>query len=184
MFLPAGADKLKTAVEGAKANGGTVTILWCEGIHSKRGVERLLQHPDNLAAVEKYEREFKTKIVVMAWLSGLPGIKATNFELRPDEYFTYPGNDFKFDWRDDVVRKVIVVPDTDNQGKLEAKALAKRLVEELGLSCFKMFKAAQVPNLKKEEIDGGWDDDDPLPPGVTPRQRLDQIFSPSCSRSA
>ena len=34
MFLPAGADKLKTAVEGAKANGGTVTILWCEGIHS------------------------------------------------------------------------------------------------------------------------------------------------------
>jgi hypothetical protein len=176
LFIPAGADELKRAAKEAEANGSTLTILFCEGMHSKTGVERLLAHSDNLAGVADYERRHNTKIVTMAWLSGLPGVKKTNFELRPDDYFVALWNEWKCEWDGKIIDRVIIIPDSDNQGTIEAKALGRRLIDDYDLPSAKMCKAARVPNLKRAQIEEGWDDNDDLPLGVTPRQRLDQIL--------
>jgi hypothetical protein len=177
LFIFHGADDLVRAAKEAEANGSTITILWCEGMHSKAGVEALLAHPDNLAGVENYKRVNRTEIVVLAWISGLAGIMATNFELRPDEHFVSPINEYQFDWREFFIDKVIVIPDSDNQGMIEAKALVRRLTEEFGLSRHKVDMARHPIGLKKSQIEDGWDDHDPLPHGVTPRDRLVQILN-------
>jgi putative DNA primase/helicase len=171
-----GADELAIAAKTAEANHSTVTVFWCEGMHSKAGVEALLAHPDNLAGVETYKRLNRTEIVVCAWLSGLPGIMATNFELRPDEHFVSPINDYKFDWREFFIDRVIVIPDTDNEGMIEAKALVNRLTEEFGLPRRNVDMARHPIGLKKSQIEKGWDDHDPLPHGMTRQERLAQIL--------
>jgi hypothetical protein len=176
LFIFHGADDLVREVKAAEANHSNVTVIWCEGMHSKAGVEALLAHPDNLAGVEAYKRLNRTEIVVLAWISALPGIMATNFELRPDDYFVSAINDYKFDWRENFIDRVIVIPDSDNQGMIEAKALVNRLTEEFGLPRCKVDMARHPPGLKKSQIEAGWDDHDPLPRGVTPQDRLAQIF--------
>ena len=113
---------------------------------------------------------------MLAWISALPGIMATNFELKPNEHFVSSINEYPFDWREMFISEVIVIPDTDNQGIIEAKALVNRLTEEFDLQRRLVSMARHPIGLKKSQIANGWDDFDPLPRGMTYPERLAQIL--------
>ena len=180
LFFLSGAREVFTALFDAKKNGATITLVFCEGLHAKRGVERLFA--DNPELVAAWEKKHGTKLVVVSWQAGPAGAKASNLSYRLPPDYTYIGSFFGgeyleeefVDYRLDVVYRVIIVPDADAAGTKEAKTIQGRLIKDYALPPHKLFVAARVPGLTADEE--GWDDDDPLPPGVTPEQRLTQIL--------
>lgn len=184
LYLPLGADRLRAACD--KHGPNSVMLVLCEGAHSMIGVQRHLDDPGAAELVESAKREFGVKeIVVCAWIGGEHGAKATNFNLRPHQEFMTPPlkgvgglgqNEFYLDFKvESPINRVVVVPDHDSKGMLEAEIILERLHYVYGVSRTRTYEALHLNNVPE-----GWDDYNELPTDVTHAMRAkDILYAPS-----
>lgn len=173
LFIPTNAPALLTAVSLYKndpTNNLRPALLWCEGEKTRIALQRRVETEEALDAFA--QRGLVP--VTSATLSGLTGVKHTNYLLAPGPGTAITStrigkNNTVLDLNSAIH---FIVLDNDSAGYFEGTVLADRFSTEYRVDPAQIYLVEAPPGAPT-----GWDDADRLPSLVTESERIDQILN-------